>query len=72
MQVKQEQLEQNMEQWTGVKLGNEYIKACILSLCLFNLYARYIMWNAWLDKAQAGSRLHREISTTSHMQMIPP
>ena len=26
---------------------------CILSPCLFNLYAEYIMWNAWLDEAQA-------------------
>ena len=26
----------------------------ILSLCLFNLYAEYIMWNARLDEAQAG------------------
>ena len=28
--------------------------SCILSLCLFNLYAEYIMWNARLDEAQAG------------------
>ena len=35
----------------GVHLG------CILSPCLFNLYAEYIMRNAGLDKAQAESRL---------------
>ena len=29
-------------------------QGCILSPCLFNLYAEYIMWNAGLDEAQAG------------------
>ena len=45
MQVKKQQLEPDMEQWAGSKLGKEYIKT-ILSPCLFNLYAEYIMWNA--------------------------
>ena len=49
MQVKEKQLELDMEQWTGSKLGKEYIKA--LSLCLFNLYAEYIMRNAGLGEA---------------------
>ena len=40
-------------QWTGSKLGKEYVKAVYLSSCLFNLYAEYIMWNARLDEAQA-------------------
>ena len=35
----------------------EYVKARILSLCLFNLYAEYIIWNAGLDKAQAGIKI---------------
>ena len=39
-----------MEQQTGSKLGKEYA-------CLFNLYAEYIMWNAWLDEAQAGIKI---------------
>ena len=52
MQVKKQQLELDMEQQTASKLGQEYVKA-VLSLCLFNLYAEYIMWNAGLDKAQA-------------------
>ena len=43
----------------------------ILSPYLFNLYAEYIMRNAGLDEAQAGSRLLGEISVTSDMQMIP-
>ena len=47
MQVKKQQLEVDMEQQTrkGVYQG------CMLSLCLFNLYAEYIMRNAGLDKA---------------------
>ena len=57
MQVKKQQLESDMEQQTGSKLGMEYVKARILSLCLFNLYAEYIMWNAGLDKAQAGIKI---------------
>ena len=42
MQVKKQQLEPDMEQKTGSKFGKEYVKTCILSLCLFNLYAEYI------------------------------
>ena len=40
-------------------------EGCILSPCLFNLYAEYIMWNAGLDETQAGIKIAREISTTS-------
>ena len=36
------------------KIGKGVRQGCILSLCLFNLYAEYIMRNAGLDKAQAG------------------
>ena len=56
MQVKKQQLEPDMEQWTGSKLGKE-CQGCILSPCLFNLYAEYIMRNAWLDEAQAGIKI---------------
>ena len=45
---------------------------CILSPCLFNLYAEYIMRNAGLKEAQLESRLPGEISITSDMQMTPP
>ena len=58
MQVKKQQLALDMEQQTGSKLGKEYIKA-ILSPCLFNLYAEYIMRNAGLDEAQAGIKITR-------------
>ena len=51
MQVKKQQLELELQQQTGSKLGKEYIKAC-----LFNLYAEYIMRNAGLDEAQAGMK----------------
>ena len=43
-----------------------------MSLCLFNLYAEYMMGNAGLEEAQLGSRLPGEMSITSDMQMIPP
>ena len=48
MQIKKQQLEMDMEQQTGSKLGKEYIKDvyCQLSPCLFNLYAEYPMRNA--------------------------
>ena len=47
-------------------------QSCILSPCLFNLYAEYIMQNAKLDEAQVESRFPGEISITSDMQMTPP
>ena len=59
MQVKRQQLEPDMEQQTSSKLGKEYIKAVILSPCLFNLYAEYIIWNVELDESQAGIKIAR-------------
>ena len=35
-------------------IGKRVSQGCILSPCLFNFYAEYIMWNAGLDEAQAG------------------
>ena len=55
MQVKKQQLELDMEQQTGSKLGRVH-QGCILSPCLFKLYAEYMMWNAGLDEAQAEIR----------------
>ena len=37
-----------------LQIGKRVRQGCILSPCLFNLYAEYIMRNAGLDKAQAG------------------
>ena len=48
-----------MKQWTGSKLGKEYVKT-ILSPCLFNIYEEYIMWNAGLDESQAGIKIARK------------
>ena len=57
MQVNKQQLESDMEQQTGSKLGKEYVKAVYCPPCLFNLYAEYIMRNAGLDEAQAGIKI---------------
>ena len=56
MQVKNEQLEPDMEQWTGFKLGKQYIEAVYChSACL--TYMEYIMRNAGLEEAQAGIKI---------------
>ena len=39
------------------QIGKEVRQSSILSLCLFTLYAEYIMWNSRLDKAQAGIKI---------------
>ena len=54
------------------QMGKEVHQGCMLSPCLFNLYAEYIMQNARLGEAQAGITLPAEISITSDMQMTPP
>ena len=36
------------------QIGKGLGQSCILSPCLFNFYAQYIMWNAGLDKAETG------------------
>ena len=56
MQVKKQQLELDMEQET-IQIGKGVRQGCILSSCLFNLYAEYIMQNAGLDEAQAGMKI---------------
>ena len=54
------------------QIGKGVRQGRILSPCLFNLYAEYIMRNAGLEEAQAESRLLGEISITSDMQMVLP
>ena len=57
MQVKKQQLEPDMEKWTGSKLGKEYEKATLL--CLLKCYAKYIIWNSRLDESQGEIKIAR-------------
>ena len=54
------------------RIGKGVRQGCILSPCLFNFYAEYIMRNAGLEEAQLESRLLGEISITSDMHKTPP
>ena len=53
------------------KTGKGVCQGCILTPCLFNLYAGYIMRNAGLEETQAGIKMQGEISTILDTQMIP-
>ena len=56
MQVRKQELELDMEQhWFQIRKGIH--QGCILSPCLFNLYAEYIMRHAGLEEAQAGIKI---------------
>ena len=54
------------------QIGKRVHQGCILSPCLFNLYAEYFMRTLVWMKHKLESRLLRELSITSDMQMIPP
>ena len=72
MQVRKQQLKLDMEQTDWFQIGKGVRQGCILSPCLFNFYAEYIMRNAGLEETQAGIKIVGEISITSDMQMILP
>ena len=58
MPIKKQQLELDMEQQTGSKLGKEYIKAVYCHPAyLTSMQSKYIMRNAGLDEAQAGIKI---------------
>ena len=54
------------------QIGKGVCQGYILSPCLFNLYADYIMQNAGLDEVQTGIMTLGEISINSDMQLTPP
>ena len=54
MQVKKQELELDMKQWTGSKLGKEYFKAVFCHPVYLTYMQSTSMWNAGLDEAQAG------------------
>ena len=56
MQVRKQQLEMGMEQHF-FQIGKGVRQGCILSPCLFILYAEYIMRNAGLEETQAGIKI---------------
>ena len=58
MQVRKQQLELDMEK-CRFQIGKGVHQGCIVSPCLFNLYAEYIMQNASLNEAQAGTKIAR-------------
>ena len=72
MQVKKQQLELDMEQQTGSKLGKEYVKVVYCHPAYLTCIQEYIMQNAGLDETQARIKMKGEISITSDTQMTPP
>ena len=72
MQVKKQQLELDMEQQTGSKLGNEYVKAVYYHPAYLTCVQSTSCKMPGRKKHKLKSRLLGEISITSGMQMIPP
>ena len=68
IQVKRQQLKLDMEQ----QLRKGVCQGCILSPCLFNLYAEYIMRHAGLDEAQAGIKIAGRNIDNLRYQVTPP
>ena len=71
MQVKKQQLELDMEQWTGSKSGKEYVKV----VYCHPAYLTYMQSTSYEIPGCMNQKLESifpgEISTTSDMQMIP-
>ena len=72
MQVKKQLLELDTEQWTGSKLGKEYVKAVYCHPAnLTSMQSTSCEISGWMNR-KLESRLPGETATTSDMQMIPP
>ena len=72
MQVKKQQLEPDMEQWTGSKLGKEYIKGIYCHPAyLTSMQSTSCEMPGWMTH-KLESKLLGEISTTVAVEMIPP
>ena len=71
MQAKKQQLEPDMEQWTGYKSGKEYDKAVYCHPAyLTSMQSTSCKMPNWME-LKLESRLPGEISTTSDLQMTP-
>ena len=57
MQVRKQQIRTEHGTTDWFQIGKGVCQSCILSSCLFNFYAEYIMRNAGLEKAQAGIKI---------------
>ena len=72
MQIKKQQLEPDMDQWTDSNLGKEFVKAVYCHAAyLTYMQSTSCKMLGWL-KHKLESRLAGEISVISEMQMIPP
>ena len=72
MQIKKQQLELDMKQWTGSKLGKEYVKAVYFHPAYLTcMQSTSCKMSGWM-KHKLESRLLGEISITSDIQMTPP
>ena len=72
MQIKKQQLETDMEQWTGSNLRKEYVKA-VYCHTAYLTYMQGILCEipGWMNR-RLESRFPRDISTASGIQMTPP
>ena len=70
MQVKKQQLESDMEQRSGSKLGKEYVKA-VYCRPAYLTSMQSTSWNTGLDEAQTRIKIARRNINTSDMQTKP-